>query len=493
MSKLKKPILISLWLVVCWSAVVRAQPSHTLEATIVIEPASASATVRGSWTSAAASRRNLSFLVSAIGAPDLGGRISNVTLKNAAGQAVDYRAFSSAEYVAEGDFRTFIYDIDLKPLVDPRSAAHASWIGREAALILPDDILPQISGKGPKRAILSIQIPDGWTMVSSDIRLDNGSYRIENLERSVFVIGRSIRHDRANGQGRRLSVAVSGEWLFDETEARQMADEVYSEYFKIFGHHPAGYGLMVLLPIPQPGIQKGVWEAETRGSTVVIASSDMAFKMQSVQRLHEQLRHEIFHLWLPNGVNLTGRYDWFYEGFALYQSLRTGVAVNRIRFEDFLDTLSRAHNIDRFQTRRRSLIEASQERWNGADTQLYARGMIVAFLCDLVLLQASNGKSSVETLLSRLYAAHKFPAAAADANTSVLKLFEADPRLSALAADYISGAKPIDWASIIDAAGLENEPGTSRTSLRIKPKLTGRQKALLDKLGYNNWRKLTRK
>ena len=42
---------------------------------------------------------------------------------------------------------------------------------------------------------------------------------------------------------------------------------------------------------------------------------------------------------IPNDVNLSGNYDWFYEGFALYQSLKLAVGLNRIRFEDFLDTL----------------------------------------------------------------------------------------------------------------------------------------------------------
>ena len=69
---------------------------------------------------------------------------------------------------------------------------------------------------------------------------------------------------------------------------------------------------------------------------------------------------------------------------------------------------------------------------------------------------------------------------------------ERDPGLSGIAADHIRGAKPIDWNGIIEIAGLETGPGTSSGGLRIKPKLTGKQKALLDKLGYNNWRKLTR-
>jgi predicted metalloprotease with PDZ domain len=269
-----------------------------------------------------------------------------------------------------------------------------------------------------------------------------------------------------------------------------MAAEICNEYGRVFGGVPVPKIDVYLIPMPQPGVSKGVWEAETRGSTVVIASSDMPFRTQSVQRLHEQLRHEIFHLWFPNGVDLTGRYDWFYEGAALYESLKTGVAVNRIGFTDMLDTLSRAYGIDSSMMPRRSLIDASRDRLRGNETQLYARGMIVAFLTDLVLLQRSRGRRSIETMLAELYRSYKGAALPADGNAAVLALYDASPELRTLAADHIRGAKPIDWAGIIEAAGLEHGPGIP---LRVRARISGRQKALLDKLGYNNWRKLTRK
>ena len=171
-----------------------------------------------------------------------------------------------------------------------------------------------------------------------------------------------------------------------------MAAEIFINYQELFAAKPNQKTQIFLLRFPKD-IKSGRWEAETRGANVVIISSDMPFKTHSVQRLHEQLRHEIFHLWLPNGVNLSGNYDWFYEGFALYASLRTALAMNQIRFEDFLDTLGRAHSIDTLQSRRVSLIEASKNRWNGANTQVYARGMLVAFLIDTALLQKSKGKT----------------------------------------------------------------------------------------------------
>lgn len=486
MSKMGKAIFV-LVLAVSIHFEARAQEVY-FEGSITFYPARQAAVVSGKWAGPVRSRRGLSFLNSAIGAPGLGRRISEVKMSDAAGEPVAFKAFNAAEYVAEKEFSAFSYVVDLRTLADRRSAAHASWIGAETGLIFLDDVLPLVPDAGKAGARIAITVPDSWKLAGAQTSRPDRVYEFANVGRSAFVIGKELRQMDGQRGNSALTLIIGGQWLFTDAEASAMAAEIYDEYKKIFGGAPVEHAYVVLLPMPQAGVSKGVWEAETRGSTVVVTSSDMPFRTQSLQRLHEQLRHEIFHLWLPNGVNLTGRYDWFYEGFALYQSLKTGVATNRIRFEDMLDTLSRARNIDAAITPRRSLIEASRERWSGADTQLYARGMAVAFLADLVLLERSNGKRSIENILHDIFAANRPPAEPADGNMVVLKRFEQLPELAGVVADHIKGAKPIAWNGIIEGAGLEEGPGIV---LRIKRKISGKQKALLDKLGYNNWRKLT--
>lgn len=269
-----------------------------------------------------------------------------------------------------------------------------------------------------------------------------------------------------------------------------MAGEIYREYRKIFGAEPATDAQIVIAKFPTASIP-GTWEAETRGRTVTIISGDMNFRTQSLQRLHEQLRHELFHLWLPNGVNLTGNYDWFYEGFALYQSLKSAVLLNRIRFDDFLDTLSRAYDIDNSQTRRLSLIEASQNRWSGADTQVYSRGLIVALLCDIVLLDKSGGKRSVENFVREVYQGHRPPAVGTDGNSAVMAVMSKYPELVPIIDKYVRGSGTPGWPAELNMAGIEASGEGRHISLKVREKPTGRQKALLDKLGYNSWRKLS--
>jgi predicted metalloprotease with PDZ domain len=287
-----------------------------------------------------------------------------------------------------------------------------------------------------------------------------------------------------------VDLMMSSQWLFSDEEAERMVSEVYKEYTKLFRQDPLSGARISLAKFPRD-VKPGDWEAETRGNNVTIISSDMPFKTQSLQRLHEQLRHELFHLWIPNGVNLTGNYDWFYEGFALYQSLKLAVALNRIRFEDFLDTLSRAHTIDNAQSQRISLIQASTNRFGGSNTQVYARGMLVAFLTDLTMLERSKGKRSVEDLLKDLYVKHRKPTEPTDGNRAVTEMLKTRADAGSIVEKYIAGAQKIDWTNELGAVGIEDSDPGPLTSLRVKEKLNGGQKAILDKLGYNNWRKLS--
>ncbi len=437
--------------------------------------------------------KNLSFLTSSIGATDLADRISNLEMTDQNGKPVSYKRFSAGEYVADTVFSGWSYVVGIES-TNPRASAHISWLTDNTGVLMLDDLLPQSpKSAGQPTARVAFEVPVGWRIVSSEKIISTGIYEVSNIQKAVFLIGTDIRETKATIGNSTLNIALSGQWHFTDVESARIAEDTFKEYNGLFGFGPTGDLQILIVPFPQKNVQKGTWEAETRGRTVSIVSADMPFKTQSLQRLHEQMRHEIFHLWLPNGVNLSGKYDWFYEGFALYQSLKTGVELNQIRFEDFLDTLSQAHNIDTMQTRPLSLIDSSQNRLSGDDTRIYARGMLVAFLCDLSLLQSSKGKNTVSDIYRKLYAAHKPPSPASDANTAINKVFASYPQLASVVVDYIEGSQKIDWQARLEWVGVENEPGGSRTNLRVKTKLRGSQKALLNKLGYNKWRKLTRK
>lgn len=423
----------------------------------------------------------LKFLDSYGGVHGLASRVSGVNVRDIAGGTPEVLRSTTdpGDFAPAGEFSRTGYEISLSPVSNQSAAAHVSWVSGDIGLLMLDELLPQSSDV--RQGTVRFVLPAGWDIYPKPSV--DGSFRFSNADKAAFLIGRNIRSLPLNGG----ILNIAGDWHFTDQDAQKLASQILEAYTRAIGTIPAGTQVNIL-KFPTE-VQPDQWEADTRGSTVTIVSSDTPFASQSIQRLHEQLRHEMFHLWFPNGVNLSGNYDWFYEGFALYQSLKLGVSVNRIRFEDYLDTLSRAYSIDSFGTRRLSLIEASRHRFDGNNTQVYARGMIVAFLCDLALLETSKGKRSTDELVRELYRKHPISSVREDGNTAILSAMKANPELVPIADRYITGADTIDWASLLSGAGLEAVVTGRETALKVILKPSGRQKDILDKLGYNNWRK----
>ncbi len=496
MSKAGEAFFGSLFISIFLAFSAGSSLSQDIEASITVfaDTAKVKVTGRNPKSINQGNLKSLSFLRSGIGAANLGSRISDLTLFDSEGRSVPYERPSPAEFEANAHFVRWSYVVDVSPQTNMRAAAHVSWITDNTGLMMLDDLLPQFSNPaGTTSGHLTFEAPSGWSVQTSEKKSADGRFMVTNIEKAVIVLGMQLRGTRANIGNSPIRFSISGQWHFSDDEAAATAEEIYKENLRIFGAGPAENLQLVIVPFPRAGAPIGTWEAETRGKSVIIVSADMPFKTQSLQRLREQLRHEIFHLWLPNGVSLTGNYDWFYEGFALYSALKSGVLLNQIRFEDLLDTLSRADNIDRAQKNRYSLINASLNRSNGAETQLYARGMLAAFLCDVLLLQSSKEKASVNTLFRTIYNLHRPPAPFVEANPAIIKVLSAYPSLKLVVDNVINGTQSVDLQTQLETAGIENLSNAGPTDLRVKAKLNRTQKAILDKLGYNSWRKLSGK
>ena len=434
--------------------------------------------------------KNLFFLRSIAGVDHIGDRATIFDLRNTTdGSAVPFRRLAEGEYVADSDFDTVNYRVELTPVQPRGSSAHVSWFAKDVGILMGADMLPNLSSRqNSSRAVISFGNWGG--SVFSSEKLDSyGRFTSDDPANAVFYFGNGWRAQKLLADPRSPTRLISGQWNFTDAHADQMISEIFLGYEELFKGGPADAQIAIArFPV---STDPGAWEAETRGKSVTIISSDMPFKTQSLQRLHEQLRHELFHLWIPNGVNLTGNYDWFYEGFALYESLKLAVRMNRIGFADFLDTLSRAHTIDSAQSQRISLIQASANRFGGSNTQVYARGMLVAFLTDLAVLEKSKGKKSVEDLLRELYRTHGKSAPPAEGNAAVIDILKTQANENSVVEKYITGVEKIEWTKELSATGIEDSDPGPLTTLRVKEKLNGGQKAMLDKLGYNNWRKLS--
>jgi hypothetical protein len=116
--------------------------------------------------------------------------------------------------------------------------------------------------------------------------------------------------------------------------------------------------------------------------------------------------------------------------------------------------------------------------------------MVAAFLCDIELLAHSNGKISTSAMLKETFDRYRIGNPSADGNTAVLGILNSHAELKPIVEKYIAGNAEIDWAETIASAGLLSEERNRTTVLKTVEKPSGRQKAILDRLGYNAWRKV---
>ena len=429
-----------------------------------------------------ANRRSIGFLNRAVGADGLARRITSIKFFDQSGNEIAGKKMAIGEWLADVDVSRIDYVLDLAPFKDVRAAAHASWLNSSNAVLMLDDILPQLTAEGtPATANVAFEIPAEWAVFGENLADGKANAEIVDRTKAVFYLGKGLRKQTVELEDLDLSLVISGNWHFTDAEAAGFAKEIMLDLEKTFTSFSGKAATIGIMRFPT-SVTHGNWEAETRGNTVTIISSDMPFRTQSIQRLHEQLRHELFHLWIPNGVNLTGNYAWFYEGFALYNSLKMAVRTKRIRFDDMLDTLSRAAAIDARQRPRLPLVPDSGNA--ASDTSVYARGMLIAFLLDIQLIE--TGRTTLTDEMRGFFLKYRVPGTEISGNSAAFGLF---PKRE-IRDKYVMGAESFDLGDVARRTGLFVDQADGQ--FKIPGKLTRAQRAALAELSYNTWRSSTR-
>lgn len=429
--------------------------------------------------------KNWSFVNNYADAENLGKRIENLKLFDDNGEAITTKKFADGEFVAEQKAKSFSYQINLTPDENTSANAHVSWVNEKHGLLMLNDVFPKFSDEEFDVKI-SLEVPKDWKIITNEKKSDEKTFIVQDLENAIFFVGKNFRNREIVVNKTIIHFTIVDEWKFADETAFQMAEEIMLEYAEMFGEIPLKKANIFYLPFPQDiGFDR--WRAETRGKNVVILSSRRIANSFEEQRLHEQLRHEIFHLWIPNSVKLSGEYAWFYEGFAVYQALKSGVWLGQISFDDYLNTLEQANFLEKKREQKTSLIEDSKMRWNGEVSSVYAKGMLVAFLADVAILEKSRGKKDLKNVFREIYQKHK-SVEKKDGNEAIVQALKEYKELAPIIEKYIEGTEKIGWAKYLEAFGIENVGNETNANLRVKVKVTSRQKALLKKLGYNRWR-----
>ena len=380
--------------------------------------------------------------------------------------------------IAMGEFRSSVDATEIDYTVHMRKptaadVAHVTWLTEDHGFLMFADLLPQ----GMEAISVEFELPKGWTIQSAIAPDEDGVYQVSEPDDAIFFVGRSIR----KSSKKELDSFVTGTWPFKDSVAEKAASRVMEKYVELTAFRLPSRSAVMIAPLPvATGSIK--WRAETRGSTVLVLMDPQASLKNWKGQLEIVFSHEVLHLWVPNALQLHGDYVWFFEGFTLYTALLTALDLKAIDFQEYLDTLARVYDSYISYPNVLSLIEASERRWTHPWPVVYDKGMLVAFLYDLVLRKESGGKTTLASRYRELFSSG--PADRADGNEVIIKLLSSTPGAADLATSYISGKKDLELDRYLASYGLILDTSGKSSRLVINNKLDENQKRLLKSLGY---------
>ena len=434
-------------------------------------PASGQIKVEAELSSSA---RSWSFRNAYAGALGLAERVEEFQAFGDSGQDARVKKSATGEFRSDLDATKITYIVRLS---SPRAAdiPHASWLADDRGFLMFADLIPLDVASVSAEFVL----PSGWTVESSIARDGNGRYEVLAPEKSVFFLGRLLRKVSKTVNGMMLDTVVNGTWRFKDDDALKAATEVMERYFALTGFRLPGRSVIMLAASPV-SLGNSMWKAETRGSSVVVLLDPAASSKNTIGQVRIIYSHELLHLWVPNSLKLEGDYDWFFEGFTLYMALQTALELKVIDFKGFLTTLAGVYNTYSSHPDQLSLIEESERRWTSTGSQVYVKGMLVAFLYDLLVRRESGGKTTLASRYRELF--NGGVAANHNGNEAIIRLLGSSPASKDFLKSYVENSVEIKLEQVLPTYGLQLD---SR-QLRVGRELNEDQKQLLRSLGYRD-------
>jgi hypothetical protein len=407
-------------------------------------------------------------------------------------EAVKGQGSSLIQAIAPGEFRTgekfahFRYQVGLTEPSRATQRSRVSWLNNDQGLLMMADLLPVASKDHASFSSvrITVDVPQGWT-VASNAERDGVHFKTDDPDNAVFLLGPAVREKSEGQDASGLSIIRAGQWPFAHKDALKIGRRILGEYSRLTGFGLRRKAVVMLVPFPgETG--PDVWSAETRGNVVVLLLGRKASGRKVLARLAIVLSHELFHLWVPNSLRLVGDYDWFFEGFTLYQALLTDLRLGFISFSDYLDTMAKVYEayLSAPDRNRWSLLEASQRRWTISSRLIYEKGMLVAFVYDLLLRSRTNCQESMADIYARLF---RLPTTGQEnANETIIKLLTQGAGSELFAKSYVESRGEIQLDHLLSEYGIKVRRSGSESQWVIGDEQNKAQERLLGCLGYRH-------
>jgi len=203
---------------------------------------------------------------------------------------------------------------------------------------------------------------------------------------------------------RQVQEQIIGAWKPDVPLGQIVSHSLscFQYFLEVFGEFPEENLLVLILP---PPISEG---ASRRNSFFL--STDVFAR----QRYQWVLPHEMFHMWNGNFIKMkTDNEKWFQEGFTQYYGYKALLRVGwwtKKEFDDELDSLWNTYRKEFVGTRFDVAITEGMKRYQETNDLYHfhhficsRKSAMVAHLLDLTIINATQGKKSLDNVMRYVY------------------------------------------------------------------------------------------
>jgi predicted metalloprotease with PDZ domain len=152
-----------------------------------------------------------------------------------------------------------------------------------------------------------------------------------------------------------------------------------------------------------------------------------------------------------------------------------------ISSQEMLNTLSRVLDSYLSYSEEGSLIDASERRWANPSSYVYDKGMLVAFMYDLIARTQSEPRSLTDVYRD-LFASYADKPV--DGNEAIIRLLSSSEQTRALSDRYIRGRTQLDLENFLPQYGFRVETKEDRSNIRINDNLNDQQRRLVRSFGF---------
>jgi len=270
----------------------------------------------------------------------------------------------------------------------------------------------------------------------------SGAFTVPGFEALVDngIVFRHERSMRIRAGQFSMELALFGRWSERRDLVTRLMGAHLTSFTRLLGFDEPGAYLAVFLDDPDMG-------GESFLSTHALSASPDS----AVVRWGRLIGHEVFHYW--NGHRIRGAdytsSQWFQEGMTEYYAILSMARNGFITPAAALDELSR--NLRAHREFGRSLAASGNRKNRG----FYASATMVAFVLDVLIRDATDGRRSLDDLMRQMWITFGRPGRPyTQAEVFALAGAMAGRDLDAFFQQHVEGDRPLPLDSVLPLAGL---------------------------------------